>query len=851
MDRYVCIHGHFYQPPRENAWLESVETQDSAAPFHDWNERITSECYAPCGAARVLNQQKKIARIVNNYARISYNFGPTLLSWMEDHAPHDYRRILEADRLGAQRFGGHGPAIAQVYNHMIMPLANERDKTTQVRWGIADFVHRFGRQPEGMWLAETAVDRTTLDLLARHGIRFVVLAPGQCRQIRRIAGDGEPAAWQPVTKASLDTRIAYRVPLDEGRSIAAFFYDGDISHAVAFEGLLASGDKLADRLLGGFLDHDDGPQLVHMATDGESYGHHHHFGEMALAYALEKIEQAGARPTIYAEFLDIAPPQHEAEVHDNSSWSCFHGIERWRSDCGCSSQIAGWNQQWRTPLRNALDWLRDQTSALCEERVEQLTRDADCQNCDLWAARDAYVDVVLDRSPASVDHFLRQHVAPGAAAAIDTVLLQIMELERYALLMFTSCGWFFDDISGIETVQILAYAGRVLQLAEELFGERGAALEAGFLELLKDARSNVPGRGDGASLYRERVKKQIVNLEKVCAHYAIRSLFDENHTSGAPVSVYAYEVTRHAHEMHTSGRARLLIGSATVRSRLTREQQAMEYAVLHFGDQNLSAAVRPITTDEQSGSNAFAEFAAHTRKAFLLGDLPEVVRLMDRALGASSYSLNSLFEDEQRRILDLLLSRTLAEVEAGLRGIYAQHTSLLRFLEQAKAPQPPALRFVAEFVTTDNLYQAMERDPIQRDEVRALLDTIAAEKLTLDTEKLRFQATARARTALLQVQSTARMARAAARTLFPTPEPLEASVIALERAITVMEALRMLPVELNLWQAQNFWYQVWQENASANGANNGDDGYKSRLRYLGGLMDLAVDELFVEDAALV
>jgi len=847
MERYVCIHGHFYQPPRENPWLESVETQDSAAPFHDWNERITSECYAPNGAARLLNQQKKIAGIVNNYARMSFNFGPTLLSWLEDNSRDAYRAVLEADRLGAQRFGGHGPAMAQVYNHMIMPLANTRDRTTQIRWGIADFVHRFRRKPEGMWLAETAVDRATLDLLAAHGIRFVVLAPGQCKHWRPIASGSKAADWQPATQATLDTRVAYRVPLDEGRSIAAFFYDGDISHAVAFESLLASGDQFADHLLAGFAPQHDGPQLVHMATDGESYGHHHHFGEMALAYALEKVEQAGARGTVYAEFLDLAPPRFEAEVHDDSAWSCFHGVERWRSDCGCSSQIKGWNQQWRTPLRLALDWLRDQTSALCEQRMQQMADAGQCRSADLWAARNDYIQVVLDRSPVNVDRFLRAHLAAHAAAEIETAFLQMMELERHAMLMYTSCGWFFDDISGIETVQILAYAGRVLQLAAELFGDAGAALEGGFLGHLKDAHSNVAGRGTGASLYLERIKKQVVDLRKVCAHFAIRSLFDGNQSGDGPVRVYAYDVTRHGQELHNSGSARLLMGTATVQSRLTREQQTLDYAVLHFGDQNLTAAVRPATNPQSMQSEDMQDFAAPIRKAFLLGDLPEVVRVMDRAPGSSAYSLNSLFEDEQRRIVALLLQRTLKQVEAELRKIHAQHTTLLHFLEQAKVPQPAALRFVAEFVTTDNLFQALERDPVQKEEVRALLATVEAESLSLDAEKLGFLATARARTALLRVQSTARLARAAAKARVHASEASQATTLTLVHAIAVIEALRLLPVELNLWQAQNLWYQIWLE-LKEEPKNARDDGqYVSHFRHLGGLLDMAVDDLMATE----
>jgi hypothetical protein len=760
--------------------------------------------------------------------------------------------------------------MAQVYNHIIMPLANRRDKITQIRWGIADFEHRFGRKPEGMWLAETAVDGETLDLLAQHGMKFVVLSPRQCKQVRTLpAGTSRipvETEWQPVTEQTLDTRVAYQVPLEEGRSIAAFFYDGNISQAVAFEGLLSSGDKFATRLLGGFLFGQPGAQLVHIATDGESYGHHHRHGEMALSHALDIVEQQGARLTIYGEYLELAAPRHQAEVHDATAWSCFHGVERWRSDCGCSSNIAGWNQRWRTPLRDALDWLRDSVAPLCEQLAATVVAtkgtDADLNASEagddqasaaetFWRARDAYIAVILDRSPRQVDSFLAEYLRHETREQDQTTLLQLMELQRHALLMFTSCGWFFDDISGIETVQILTYAGRVLQLAATLFGEPAAGLEAGFMQRLGDARSNVPAQGDGASLYRTQVRRQFVDLEKVCAHYAIRSLFEESHT-GEASRVFAYEVVRQQHELHASGRARLLMGRARIASALTREHKTCEYAVLHFGDQNLTAAVRPVAAEKTTEAVALERFVSAGRKAFLLGDLPEVVRLMDSALGVSKYSLQSLFEDEQRRILALLLARTLQDVEAGLRGIHAQHTSLLHFLESAKLPQPAALRFVAEFVTTANLYQALEREPIHKEEVQALLHTIAAEQLAVDTEKLRFMATDRGKRALVALQ------------LAFTRQGPEDAAIALERAIAVVETLRLLPVDLNLWQAQNLWHQIWLEQkprpvrkrrraddpvSDATSELALDKNWMQRLRLLGGLLDLAVDEFRVEGPA--
>ncbi|HEX9889046.1 MAG TPA: hypothetical protein VGA69_06180, partial [Nitriliruptorales bacterium] len=343
MERFVCIHGHFYQPPREHPWLEAIERQPSAYPFHDWNERITAECYEPNGAARVLDDEGRILRLVKNYARISFNVGPTLLRWMQVQAPDTYAAILEGDRRSIQRFG-HGSALAQAYHHAILPLANERDRRTEILWGIEDFRHRFGRDPQGMWCAEAAVDVGTLDELAGQGVGFTVLSPYQAQGVRRI-GDG---AWTDVTGGAVDSTVAYRVGLPSGRDITVFFYDGERSRAVAFEGLLDSGAQFAERLIEGLDDGNDGPKLLHIATDGESYGHHHRHGEMALAFALQRIEETdGVELTNYAAFLDRFPPEHEAQILAPSSWSCAHGVERWRADCGCTTGgHPGWNQAW-------------------------------------------------------------------------------------------------------------------------------------------------------------------------------------------------------------------------------------------------------------------------------------------------------------------------------------------------------------------------------------------------------------------------------------------------------------------------------------------------------------------------
>ena len=498
--RYVCIHGHFYQPPRDNPWTGEIERQGDAAPFHDWNERITAECYRPNSAAGLLDDEGRVVRTVNNYALMSHNVGPTLLAWMERHAPDVYAAILAADRESRARFSGHGTALAQAHSHMILPLANRLDKVTQVRWGIRDFTYRFGRLPEGMWLPETAVDVETLEVLAAQGIRFTILAPQQARRARPEAGAAAADdGWQDVGGGSIDPTTAYTQRLPAGRTIALFFYDGAIARAVAFEGILQSGGQFVQRLLGSFLDARPWPQLVHIATDGESYGHHHRLGEMTLAYALLTFESATEpRLTTYGEFLHRHPPTQAVEVAENTAWSCAHGVERWRSDCGCNSgRYPGWNQQWRTPLREALDWLRDALAPRYEARAGDLLRDP-------WAARDDYIDVVLDRSVPSLERYFARHAARPLNQNEQATALDLLEMQRQAMLMYASDGWFFDDISGMETAQLLRHAGRAIDLAGHVFAE---SLEPEFRKRLEAAVSNVPEAGNGASIYEQEMRR--------------------------------------------------------------------------------------------------------------------------------------------------------------------------------------------------------------------------------------------------------------------------------------------------------------------------------------------------------
>ncbi|HVJ08970.1 MAG TPA: DUF3536 domain-containing protein [Acidisarcina sp.] len=822
--RYICTHGHFYQPPRENAWLETVEIQDGAAPYHDWNDRITAECYAVNGASRIINGRKQIIRILNNYSRISFDFGPTLLSWLEENAPRTYRMILEGDRLSQGRFGGHGSAMAQVYNHAILPLASRQDKQTQIRWGIADFEKRFQRKPEGMWLAETAADSETLELLAEHGILFTVLAPHQCARVRPLAmedeeiGEAEEAEWTETPHATVDTTMPYLVRFPSGRSLAVFFYDGPRSRAIAFEGLLNSGEAFAARLMEGFAEDATGPQLVHVATDGESYGHHHRHGEMALSYALKSIEdQQWAKLTNYGEYLTIAPPTYEAQIVENTSWSCSHGVERWRSDCGCNGGHPGWNQKWRKPLREALDALRDAVIAPTRQLGDRLFE-------DVWAARDAYIDVILDRSRASVERFFARYGRARLSESDRITALKLMEIQRQAQLMYTSCGWFFDDISGIETVQVISYASRMIQLASEIFPETGALLETEFLLRLREAKSNDPKEGDGFEIYRRRVKKMQVDLEKVGAHYAISSVFD---TYPEDTQLFCYKIHRQAYEVLTSGHGRVVVGRARVTSRITCEWKDLSFAVLHFGDQNISAGVRRYTGEAEE----YARLLESVQTAALHADLPQVVRIVDRYFGTAGYSLTSLFTDEQRRILQLILNSTLREVENSLCTIYEAHASLLHFLSESGLPKPPALSLAAGFAINAGLRNALESDPIDAIQMRSLLGQAAADVVTLDTNLLSYLADQRMKRAMVQLHA----------------KPMDTT--ALNNAVVIARALRVLPFELNLWQAQNIWHDTLMISRAevATLAPIDRELWTASFHELGTLLDISVDELVVEE----
>jgi alpha-amylase/alpha-mannosidase (GH57 family) len=774
MERYVCIHGHFYQPPRENAWLEYVEQQDSAYPFHDWNERITAECYAPNGTSRILDGSNDVEQIVNNYARISFNFGPTLLAWMEEKEPEVYRTVLAADKESQSYYGGHGSAIAQAYNHTILPLSHSRDKYTQMLWGLRDFQFRFGRDPEGMWLPETAVDLETLEILVRLGIRYTILSPYQAKRTRRL----KARLWKDVNGGRIDPSTPYEVRLPSGKRIAVFFYDGPISRAIAFENLLASGESLASRLTSAFSDQGRSwPQLVHIATDGETYGHHHKHGDMALAYALNYIETKNlAQLTNYGEYLEKHPPMFEAEIWENSAWSCSHGVERWNSNCGCNSGgHEGWNQNWRFPLRQALDWLRDVIAPAYEQKSRTLLRDP-------WAARNDYIDVILNRDPLRRESFFRIHATHDLTDNERILAFKLLEMQRHAMLMYTSCGWFFDEVSGIETTQVIQYAGRTLQLYEDIFG---VSVESMFLDRLELAKSNIPESKDGRIVYEKFVKPSVVDWRKIAAHYALRSLFEPHQEHER---IYCYSVDLEDLSMNDTGRTRLAIGRARIISEITLESEVLSFGAVHMGEHTMNAGV-----GVYQGEETYSVLKQDLADSFMRADFPDVIRSLDRHFGDSTYSLRSIFHDDQRKILNVLMKATLAETDSVYRQLYEQHAPMMRFLGDLRAPLPRAFQTAADFALNSSLRSAFE-DPDNLDfaRIEALLDESRTFNIRLDGATLGFALR----------KNIKRMSER----LFENPSDLQL-MVRLEAAVGLAKTL---PFEVNIWRAQNNYYLMLQ-----------------------------------------
>ncbi|MBR6127645.1 DUF3536 domain-containing protein [bacterium] len=677
---FLAIHGHFYQPPRENPWLEAIEEQDSAHPFHDWNERINAECYNPNSVSKIVTSDNQILNVVNNYEYMSYNFGPTLLSWMEEFAPLAYERIIKADINSRKVHSGHGNAIAQVYNHMIMPLASERDKQTQVKWGIKDFEYRFGRKPEGIWLAETAVDDDTLRVLVENDIKFTILSPYQAQSIRK---EGEET-WQDVSWGNIDPARSYRYYIKSapGKFIDLFFYDGAISRSVAFDELLKDGNKFVSRLKDGISTQRNYPQLINIATDGESYGHHTKFGDMALSYAVKlKVKDSGFVITNYAEYLEKYRSSWEVDIKPVSSWSCFHGVGRWSDDCGCSTGgHAGWNQKWRKPLRAALDYLRDEMVDLYKKHGKKYFKNPE-------DARNNYINVILDRSDSTIKSFQEEYFLVELDDEQKVRAMELLEIQRQAMLMYTSCGWFFSEISGIETVQIMKYAARVMQLAKRFVKKD---LETKFLEILSEAKSNIPEYGTGKDVYERFVRPSIVTPKQIVCLWAISSLYsdiedDEN--------VYCYRIKKKSYKEVKKGDSKLIVGHIEIESKVTLEKSNMTFALLQFSGGDFHCAIKEY-------SENFSEMKKELIRTFLVSPLTEIIRNIDSYFGKEYFTLKDIFIEERRKILQTMLKGKLQIFSNTYESMYNEGKGSIYQMQGLGLAIPEEFKISAQYVLT-------------------------------------------------------------------------------------------------------------------------------------------------------
>ena len=712
---YVTVHGHFYQPPRENPYLNAIERQPSAYPYHDWNERIHHECYRPNAFARILNHNQELVGIVNNFEYLSFNIGATLMSWLEQYDLEVYQRILEADRKSCQRLNGHGNAIAQVYNHIILPLANQQDKLTQIRWGKEDFRSRFGREPEGMWLAETAVDYPTLEALIEEEIKFIILAPSQAERCRPMAQDetAEEFIWDEVGGSQIDPTRPYRCFVDGERYIDIFFYDGPISRDMGFQDVLETADNFATRI-GRAIQGDHRPaQLINVATDGETFGHHKGGTEKCIAYAFsEKFVNYGWTVTNYAHYLSISPPTWEVELKPVTAWSCAHGVGRWQDDCGCASG-GGWHQKWRRPLRDSLDWLRDQLIQVYESTASKYFQDP-------WATRNEYIQVLRDRFITA--EFLQRHQLKELTSTEQIDALRLLEMERHTLLMYTSCGWFFEEISRPEGTQILRYAARALELAGEV---SGIHLKQEFMSRLAQAPSNVDHFGNGRKVYQDLVIPSQVSLQQVAAHYAISSLFSNYRQQE---HMYCYEVEQLDYQKQQMGTFTLAVGQVRLTSEITWENQHFVFAVLHLGGWDFHCCITGF-----EGRLAYAELKQQLFNDIKQASAAQVILTMNRLMGDQSFNLQHLFAEERQRIVSLLTRNTKKHLDQLYTQVYRENYSMLAAYQREELPVPQELMVAAEVAlsfrsleTVRNLEQGIE-DPI-------IMDSCLAELLATATE---------------------------------------------------------------------------------------------------------------------
>ncbi|HWQ65550.1 MAG TPA: DUF3536 domain-containing protein [Methanospirillum sp.] len=798
--------------------------EESAYPYHDWNERVTAECYAPNASSRILGSGKKIVDIVNNYSRISFNFGPTLLSWLEKHDPELYINILQADRESQKRFSGHGSAIAQIYNHIIMPLATSHDKETEVIWGIRDFVSRFNRMPEGMWLGETAVDYETLDIMAQQGIKFTILDPNQAKQVKSI----QETSWTEVHQGRLNIGMPYLCRLKTGRSIAIFFFDHSIANEIAFGDLLDNGERFANRMVSTFPNNDATPRLLSIANDGETYGHHHRFADMALAYAINTIKTKGlAEITVFGEYLEKFPPSSEVDIHENTSWSCEHGVDRWRKDCGCRTYHAclisdpascllpdggsapannprTWNQKWRAPLREAITYLNTTLSEIYQKEATDLFFDP-------REARNEYIDVILDRSDESVEWFFSKNVLRDLTPDEIVKGLKILESQRNMLLMNTSCGWFFDELSGIETVQVMMYACRAMQLIREV---SGTDCESEFIRMLQQAESNITKSGTGADIYITYVRTAVVDISRVAFHYAITSLIEQYPEE---TTINTYTIRCDAYKQGEAGILKLVTGHAFFRSDLTHEESTLTFAAIHIGDHNFMGGVGMYTTEEP-----FTLMEEDLWDAFARSDVPELILSLNRHFESHSYSLWDLFRDGRRKVLYSILDTTLADIESEYRQIYRRYFPLIRAMKEMHIKPPEALEYPVNYILNHDIRQSLESDTIDQMHLKSSVKELIHGNYPADVRTISYIAGASIASQLEKIAM----------------EPED--VVQIKNLNTIFSLIKPLALTLDLWDSQNQYFRI-NSVLSGEMQEQADEGDKEAQEWIAEFTKLGIN----------
>jgi alpha-amylase/alpha-mannosidase (GH57 family) len=793
-DAYVAIHGHFYQPPRENPWLEILETEESAHPFHDWNERIALECYRPNAHARILDEKSKILEIINNYSSISFNFGPTLLPWLEKHFPSVYQKILNADRESLRRFG-HGNAIAQVYNHVIMPLAMDRDKETEVLWGMADFERRFHRKPEALWLPEAAVNYATLQVLVKYRMRYLILSPFQALRVKPLGGK----KWTDVSQGRIDTTRPYRCFIQDGSGkklldhfIDIFFYNGIISKEIAFGDLLKDGNNFCNRFTQFYQESKQRPQLIHVATDGETYGHHMKFGEMALAYALDKgFPTRGLELINYGSFLKRFPPVHEVEIDEGpkgegTSWSCAHGVGRWKEDCGCSTGgKTGWNQKWRKPLREALDFLRDELSQVFEREGKKIFQ-------DVWKARDRYIEVILNRSPEGIKNFFDQYGARGLDPKGRIEGLKLLEMQRHALQMYTSCGWFFNDLAGIETIIVLQHAARAIQLAEEWSGEE---IEKKFVQHLSEAKSNLPEMGKGDQVYQLLVKPKRVTPEKVVNHFAIASLLDPG---DGEKKIFSHRLEKIRYEKMESEENLLVIGQVRVASEIIPEPREFLFGLIPSKKEVFRTWVL-----EKKGGVEFSTLKEKAQESFGRGER-EMTGVLAALLGNRMFTIKDTFKEERQAIFQKLIQKEFDEHCQSYADLFDRTRQAVEALSREGLEVPFEIRVAAEVTLSDRLFQEIKelnrdfKGTIERRKIDEIVEEAKEHGYHLRKEKslLALNGILMERMNALQKSTGSDLSRQ--------------SELA-EEVLTLLDLARKWDFEISLEEAQNLMGEILEE----------------------------------------